>query len=334
MNTNLSTELKEKARELGFVAVGVGPASPLEFAEKALDERCQSGMLAGYGFIGRHSDYFTRPERLLTGAKSVVSVAWSYVGLSDDPIYDHFARFACGRDYHVVIEEKLNELGDWLKDKFDANYRVCVDTSPILDRAAAQRAGIGSYGKNCTIITKHAGSLVVLGEMITDIELEFDEPAPMDACGECSECIKACPAGAIVRPFVVDQTKCISHLTQMKGELPVDLRPLLGHRVYGCDTCQEVCPKNKLSLQGKKRSPSFSLELAALLNISQEDYDDLIATTAAGWIGRSRLRRNVAVVLGNIGDRKAIPALQEALTDSDLLVRMHAAWAINQIMTG
>lgn len=336
----LTTELKKKARALGFDAVGIASAANLELAESAIRERVESGKLKGYGFARRPAEHFTRPSSVLPGARSIVAAALSYF-THDEPDEEaagprgRVARFARGRDYHDVLNERLRELGDWLlREVGGGNYRICVDTGPMIDRAAAREAGIGSYGKNAAIITREAGSWVVLGEIVTDLELPPDEPASLEECGDCSICLHACPSGAIVSPFVIDQTRCISHLTQMRGYIPTELRPLVGDRIYGCDVCQEVCPKNCGAKPGsfpKGGGLAARPELIPLLNISQEEFDRSLGPTAIGWIGRTRFRRNVAVALGNIADPSAVIELTTALSDPDPVVRCHVAWALGRI---
>ncbi len=305
----LTERLKERAHTLGFSAVGVTSA-----------------------------EAFGTSQKCLPGARSIVSVAFPYATLNanaPEGLRGRVARFACGRDYHKEVGDRLRALGEWLSAEVnEANWGTCVDTGPIVDRAAAREAGVGSYGKNATIITPESGSWVVLGELVTDILLDFDEPAPKQTCGSCSKCIEACPSGAIVDPFVVDRRRCVSQLTQMKGSIPRELRPFLGDRIYGCDTCQEVCPKN-VGVAGRVLEDDTGLgatpDLIALLGMNKGDYDRLVKPTTMSWIGRSRLRRNAAVALGNAGDESAIPALSEAMRDPQPLVRSHVAWALGQI---
>jgi epoxyqueuosine reductase len=337
-NPSLSAQLKTVALEMGLDVVGIAPAAHLALAESSIGDRVRSGMLRDYGFAHKPAGRFTHPETLLPGAKSVVVAAVSYLSLNPQSdvlgLRGRVARFARGRDYHSVLEERLRRLGEWISmESGGGACRICVDTGPMIDRAIAQVAGIGSYGKNCSIITPEFGSWVVLGELIIGVELGSDQPAPLEECGDCSICLKSCPAGAIVEPFVIDQTKCISHLTQMKGSIPEELRPLLGDRIYGCDVCQEVCPKN-----ARARTGSFptdgglgsSPDLLPLLNVSQVEFGRLIAPTAIGWIGRTRFRRNVAVALGNAADPAAIPELTKALDDPDPIIRQHVRWAIDR----
>ena len=339
MNGKLAVRLKEKARELGFDKVGVAPAAPLELAERAIRERVRSGRLRDYGFARKPAERFTHPESMLPGAKSVVVVALSY--LAAEPEDEHeglrgcVARFARGRDYHAIVKERLQRLGEWLSGEVGgAGFKICVDSGPIVERAAAREAGIGSYGKNALLITRDAGSWVVLGELVTDAPLEPDDPAQLEDCGGCSICLHACPSGAIPSPFVIDQTRCISHLTQMKDLIPRELRPLVGSRIYGCDVCQEVCPKNigvRLGSLPMDAGPGAHPELVPLLNIGQREFDRLIGPTAIGWIGRTSFRRNIAVAMGNIGDPAAVPELARALDDPDPIIRGHAAWALGRI---
>ncbi len=330
MGSTLTTRLKTRAAELGFSAAGVTSAATLQAAAQSLRERIKSGLLHDYGFLRRPPESFTRPADLLPGALSVVAVAWPY----HSPIYrvevgsflGRVARFACGVDYHNEVESRLTELGKWLTAESGAKWRVCVDTSPLIDRACAREAGIGSYGKNTSIITDEAGSWVALGELVTNAKLDFDAPSPLEDCGECDICIKSCPTRAIVRPFVVDQTRCLSHITQMKGYIPQEFRTIMGDRLYGCDTCQLVCPKN--ADIRTEREESCELDLVSVLRMTVDEFKETIAATAMAWIGLTRLRRNAAIALGNVGDASVLPELIVALTDSEPIVRGHAAWSL------
>lgn len=342
MVDDLKTALKSKARELGFAAVGVAPAVPFEAAERAIRERVDSGRLKDYGFARRPAESFTRPDLLLPGAKSIIVAALPYDASETEKVDDtprgRIARFARGRDYHDRVEGLLHELAELIVERVgNARYRICVDTGPIIDRAAARKAGIGSYGKNASIITREAGSWVVLGEIITDVDIPPDDPAPMEDCGDCTICLRSCPSGAIACPFVIDQTRCISHLTQMKGSIPPELRPLIGDRIYGCDVCQEVCPKNRTAGVQSDRVGDQNAqlhphpELIPLVNISENDFQRVIGPTAMHWVGRTRFLRNVIIALGNTGDASAVPELTRALEDPDPVIREHAQWAIERI---
>jgi epoxyqueuosine reductase len=213
---------------------------------------------------------------------------------------------------------------------------VSVDTGPFFDKALARQAGVGSYGKNTLIYVKGCGSWVVLGEMLTDVSLVPDVPENSDHCGDCEVCIKSCPTGAISAAYKIDVNRCISHLTQLKGYIPYDLRPLIGENVYGCDICQEVCPRNidAAETDAFEFLRTYELQpLSELVNITVEEFRRSIKLTAAGWIKRTRLRRNAAIALGNARDPEAVPALIHALDDPESVIRAHAAWALGRIAT-
>ncbi|MHB0913827.1 MAG: tRNA epoxyqueuosine(34) reductase QueG [Armatimonadota bacterium] len=282
-----SEELKSISLEIGFHAVGIAEASP--------------ELLHG----------------ISAPARSMVCVALSY--LTDSPNPGYFARFSLGRDYHAVLRERLAKLAERLPGE------VYVDTNPMNERALAVRAGLGFRGENGCVYAGEYGSFVVLGELLTEVELEPSAPAE-GGCLRCGACVRACPTGALAAR---DPSRCLSRITQMKGPIPRELREALGCRVYGCDTCQSVCPLNAKARPGNL--PEFAGESPHpldLVNISPADFREKIAPTTAGWIRRTRLRRNAAVALGNVGNPRAIPSLTEALSDPEPLVRAHAAWAL------
>lgn len=333
----LSNTLKARAFEIGFHAVGICPATPVERAKNALVERIGAGLLKGYGFSPETAARYANPQEALPGAKSVVVVALSYLTRGDSG-FAPIARFARGEDYHKVVSDKLRELADWLVERVpEARTLLCVDTGPVLDRPLAHKAGVGSYGKNTLIQVPGRGSWVVLGEILTDVDLAPDKPADFDNCKNCDLCLKSCPTGAIIAPYIIDANRCISHLTQMKGYIPRELRPFVVHTIYGCDICQEVCPQNRdveetdapefLSLCGLRELP----DLVELLKISAREFNRTIKPTAIGWIGRTRLRRNVALVLGNLQNPEVVTVLTKTVADPNAMLRAHAAWALGRI---
>jgi epoxyqueuosine reductase len=343
---SLEQDITSLARVTGFHAVGITSAEPFVESARALRERYDKGLLEGSGYDPEVIRLYTTPTETLITAKSIISVALSY--LSEDADQSEIrnpkseiprglmACFSRGLDYHQVIQERLFALAGDLGSHVEV--RSFADTGPLVDRSAAIRAGIGSRGKNTCVYAGEYGSWVVLGELLTDLEIEPDPPAPLDICGECDECMKACPTGAISAPYTVDARICLSRVTQSKGFIPHSLREKMGARIYGCDTCQSACPLNKDSKPGNVEEfrPSMGLgaspELPPLLNMTPEEFKERVAQTTAGWIRRTRFRRNVAIALGNVGDPVAVPGLVEALADPEPVIRGHAAWALGRIV--
>jgi epoxyqueuosine reductase len=346
---SLTDGIKPLAYEAGFDAVGITSAEPFVEADCTLSERYEKGLLEGSGYEPDIIRLYTSPRESLLTARSIISVASSY--LSDESEESAIrnpqsemprgwvARFARGLDYHAVLQERLSILAGEIRAKLGhhVEIRSYADTGPLVDRSAAIRAGIGSHGKNTCVYVGEHKSWVVLGELLTDVELEPEEPAPLEICGECDVCMKACPTGAICAPYVVDVKICLSQVTQSKGFIPHWLREKLGTRIYGCDTCQSACPLNNDAKPGNiddfrtSKGLGENPELLPLLNISPEEFTVRVGPTTAGWIRRTRFRRNVAIALGNIGDPVAVPGLTEALSDPEPVIRGHAAWALGRI---
>ena len=276
------------------------------------------------------------------GATHALVLAMSYGGREPGgPI----ARYARGDDYHEVLRERVRELHRWLERETGTtiNARPYVDSGPILERDLAQRAGLGWFGKNTMLINPRIGSFFFLASLFVDFALDVDEPFAMDRCGTCTRCLDACPTQAFVGPRDLDATKCISYVTiENRGEILEALRAPMGEMVYGCDVCQEVCPyTHKFSLPLSAGSPfsarsafastdarSLALELLAM---STEEYTSAFRGSAMKRAKSRGLKRNAAVVLGNVGSTADIPSLSTSLSDSEPLVRSHAAWALGRI---
>jgi epoxyqueuosine reductase len=337
----LTQDIKQHARSLGFDLVGIATTDDLIPHDRHLQTWIAAGMHGEMDYMARHSPRAAQPANVARGAQSAVVVALAYHW--DDPPPDDGAlrgrvsAYAWGTDYHRVMEEKLEVLSAFLVARGATIARYYVDTGPLLDRALAQRAGLGWFGKNTMLITKAGyGSYVFIGEILTDLVLEPDPPME-GSCGQCRICLDQCPTGAIVAPFVVDARRCISYLTiELRGWIPRDLRPLMGAWVYGCDVCQDVCPHNTLVRQGRhaefapRRNVPFP-DLIELLHIDELTYQERFRRSAIKRARRQGLRRNAAVALGNLRDSRAVPALAQALDDEDPIVRGHAAWALGQI---
>ena len=337
--------LEACARELGLDLVGVTSAERFRRGERVAQERRRSGLMGQLPwYTEERVRRGTRPEELLPGARSIISVAMSYLPQPMDwdsepgPLQGRVARYAWGRDYHNVFKKRLRRLASMLAERMGRpiRHRVYVDDGPMLDREVAQRAGIGFFGKNTNILTG-IGSWVFLGQIITDLELPPDEPS-RKSCGACTACMPACPTGAIVAPYVIDSNRCIAYLTiENRGPIPLELRAPMGDRVFGCDICQEVCPVNVT--RGEPTSePAFrapqafsALDLTEVLALDEEAFRVRFLGSPIRRATRVGLQRNACVVLGNLGDRSAIPALAQALRGGDPLVRGHAAWALGRL---
>jgi epoxyqueuosine reductase len=300
--------IRQEARALGFDLVGITTADPPPHA-------AQYRQWLADGFHGEMR-YMTRrrdPDQILPGAKSIIVVGMNY---NPGPT-KHIARYAVGPgDYHEVMGEKLRQLAKLV------DGRWYVDTGPILERDHAQRAGLGWIGKHTNLISRQLGNWFFLGEVLTPLELPADEPA-REHCGTCTRCIKACPTGAIVAPYRLDARRCIAYLTiEFKSSIPVELRPLIGDRVFGCDDCLTVCPWNRFA-----KPVIRAREWLPLTEMFSWD----VRGTPLARLGRARLLRNICVVLGNIGDTAVLPVLERACRDAEPLVREHAQWAVERI---
>jgi epoxyqueuosine reductase len=340
---SVSDAIKHRAREIGFDLVGIAPAKRPPHAQFYLDwlKREYHGEMA---YLARPDAMKRRvqPTEALPGARSIIVVALNYAngenGAADDPSRPIVSRYARATDYHTVFEEKLGQLADELKSIAGVvKAKLYVDYGPVLERDHAQRAGLGWIGKNTLLINPNIGSYTFLGEILTDAELEPDAAFEPDHCGTCDRCIWACPTGAIAGPRELDARLCISYLTiELRGPIPIELRPLIGNRVFGCDICQEVCPWNKEvpatnEPRFRARDDVTGPELIDLIGLSEENFQARYADTPIARPKRRGFLRNVAVALGNWGSRAAVPALTYALGDDDPLVRGHAAWALGRI---
>ena len=357
------TELKgtviAHAHSCGFDIVGVTDADEFVVDRAAALERIHEGRMDGLPWYTESRVMRgTSPQELLPGARSVICLGLSYwLDDKDEPTpasessghwgaglgQGRVARYAWVRDYHRVMKRRMREFVRSLETELGSEVaaRWYVDDGPMLDRAAANRAGIGWFGKNTNILTPDFGSWVFLGQVITDIALEPDTPLKK-SCGSCVKCIEDCPTGAIVAPYVVDNTRCISYFTiENRGPIPREFRPLMQDLVFGCDICQDVCPVNRkarpagrpIPPAGKSTSSGSmeALDLIELLKMSEEDFQARFAGTSIMRAKRVGMQRNACVALGNLGDAAAVPALVEALTHSEPLVRGHAAWALGRI---
>jgi epoxyqueuosine reductase len=276
LNTNsLTTFIKREARSLGFDACGVSKAVPLDKEARLLEAWLNQNMHGEMAYMANHFEKRTDPRLLVDGAKSVISFSHNYFNnVAQAENSPKIAMYALGKDYHDVIKAKLETLLQKIKEQVgEVNGRCFVDSAPVLERAWAQRSGIGWQGKNTNLLTKRNGSYYFLAEIILDVELEYDSPVK-DYCGTCTKCIDACPTDAIYEPYKVDGSKCISYFTiELKDEtLPADMKGKFENWMFGCDICQQVCPIN--SQAQKHNEPQFEPS-AELLAMTGEDWDGL-----------------------------------------------------------
>ncbi len=342
----LKSLITAHAVALGFDLVRFTSAAPFPETQRVLEERIDRGLLSGlHWFTKERASVAGDPSNLMPTVQTIVSLSISY--LSDEPVEPstpgaprgRVARYAWGLDYHEVFKDKMWALHARTQELLgrEIEARALVDTARIVDRAVAQRAGLGWYGKNTNLLNRERGSWLLLGELLLDIKLPPDEPVRTN-CGSCTRCMPACPTGALIAPGVLDNNRCISYLTiELHGPVPREMRPLIGEWIFGCDICQEVCPVNRKAIPGNH--PEFapaagigsSPLLIALLDITEEEFRERFRHSPVKRAKREGLLRNVAVALGNIGDPGSVPALVRALNSELLLVRGHAAWALGRI---
>ena len=331
----LTGAVKDRARELGFDRVAVGPATaPTHGA--AFEAWLDAGHAGSMSYLARGRADRLDPARLLPGVRSVVAVALSYKPAGDDPSWRGVAAYARGRDYHDVLRERLTTLATFLTDHLDADARtrVAVDTSAVLERDLAARAGLGWIGKNTNLLAPELGSLFFIGIVLTTAALAFDEALP-DRCGTCTACLDACPTRAFVSPYVLDARRCISYLTiEHRGDIDEPLRDGIGEWLFGCDVCQDVCPWNAKATTSRGASfvPASPLEPEeSLLTLTADGFRARFRGSPVTRAKRAGLLRNAALVLGNRREASAVPALTRALDDDDPTVRTAAAWALARI---
>jgi epoxyqueuosine reductase len=334
-----SIDLKHCARALGFDLVGVAPIATfpeIEFYPRWL-ERGYAGEMR---YLERQKTARMGPQSLLPDARSVIVCAVNYNTAKPLTSYDRMrawiSRYAWGEDYHEILKNKLERLARWIQDQSPTRTRTYVDTGPLLERVFAKYAGIGWFGKNTCIINEKTGSWLFLGCIITDADFGYDAPVP-DRCGTCTRCIDACPTGAILEPYVLDSRKCISYTTiELRGEIAEDARKGIGHHLFGCDICQDVCPWNRRAPQSsdpafQSKQDLFWPELERLLDLNDDGWRSLIRGTAMKRAKVKGLIRNLMVVSGNSGAKHLLPTLRKYLAHADEHVRSHAEWAIKTL---
>lgn len=340
----LAAAIKQWGRELGFQQVGIADTE-LGAHEQRLLNWLGDGYHGEMAYMARHGTKRSRPAELLEGTLRVISARMDYLpphgaepwSVLGDPDLGYVSRYALGRDYHKVLRRRLQRLCERITAAVSAaRYRVFVDSAPVLEKALAEKAGLGWIGKHSNVLSRTAGSWFFLGEIYTDLPLPVDEPGH-NHCGTCSACIEVCPTQAIVAPYRVDARRCISYLTiELRGAIPEPLRPLIGNRIYGCDDCQLVCPWNRFARPTAEAdfAPRHGLDNGALITLfawSEAEFARRTEGSAIRRIGYPAWLRNIAVALGNgPATEQARRALLARTSHPSALVREHVAWALQQ----
>jgi len=347
--SGLKAWLVAYAREIGFDACRVANCGPPPHAAE-FRGWLRDGSAGEMSYMERGEEKRCDPQKVLPGARSIVVLALNYwqgnqgrdIALRRPrtaqravPTTGRIARYAWGDDYHDLSAAKLKKIDEFLSH-FGGVQKVYVDTGPILERDHAAQAGVGWHGKSTMLIDPALGTWFFLAEVLTTLELPADTPQP-DRCGKCERCITACPTGAITAPHRVDARRCISYLTiEHKSAIPLELRSLIGNRIFGCDDCLDACPWNRFAKVSREsafsaRQATVGMALRDYLHLSEKEFYALFRNSPIKRIKRRGLLRNVCVALGNVGDLTDLPALEQAAADPEPLIAEHAGWAIERI---
>ncbi len=345
--TSLALKIKQWGQELGFQQVGIGDTE-LPEAEMHLQNWLAHGFHGEMDYMQRHGLKRSKPALLHPGTLRIISVRMDYQTESAmsmnqtlaDPASAYISRYALGRDYHKLMRNRLQKLADnihaEIAPQLPGSMRAFVDSAPVLEKALAEKAGLGWIGKHSNLINRKAGSWFFLGELFTNLPLPIDKLATAH-CGECRACLDICPTQAIIAPYQVDARRCVSYLTiELHGSIPENLRPLIGNRIYGCDDCQIICPWNRFAKLSNEQdfNPRHRLNTLELLEVFAWSEAEFLAKTegsAIRRIGHQRWLRNIAVALGNApASAHIIDALKHRLDHDSDIVREHVQWALAQ----
>ena len=347
---SIDQEIRRKARELGFDAVGVAAPDALGTAAgEALARFIRLGLHGGMGWLADTAERRADPRVLWPPVRSVVMVAMNY-GPTGDPSAAPMGTgrgvisvYARNRDYHDVLKKRLKALGRWIEATYGAQSRAFVDTAPVMEKPLARSAGLGWQGKHTNLVSRQFGSWLFLGALFTTLALAAD-PAEGDHCGSCRACLDACPTGALPAPYRIDARRCVSYLTiEHKGHIPRELRPAIGNRIYGCDDCLAACPWNKFAKAAREaafhaREVLTETPLVALARLDDAAFRALFSGSPIKRLKRDRFVRNVLIALGNAADEdagtEARPVVEELLDDPSPLVRAMAVWALGRLAGG
>jgi epoxyqueuosine reductase len=340
--TLTAAQIKERAHALGFELAGIAPAADADgFAH--LQDWLAQGFAGEMEYMTRHADARRHPDSILPTVRSVLMVGINYkqetgARSQGTGVSGRVSSYACGQDYHDVLRGKLKTLLGWIQEQAPGvRGRAVIDTAPLLERDFARRAGLGWFGKNTMLLHKQLGSYFFLAALLLDLDMPADAPFQADHCGTCTRCLDACPTAAFAGPYQLDARRCISYLTiELRGSIDEDLRPVMGDWLFGCDVCQEVCPWNRKAPLGTEaalmpNATGAQVDPLEILALSEDEFRARFRHTPLWRPGRAGILRNAAIVLGNIGDARALPALRRAAEDTEPTVREAAEWAIAQI---
>ncbi len=346
-NLELSQKIKQWGIELGFQQIGITDTN-LSTAEKHLKKWVDKGFHGEMDYMHKHGLKRSRPDLLHSGTVSIISARMDYLPQTsekinqalENPISAFISRYALGRDYHKILRNRLQKLATKIESVVGPfGYRAFVDSAPVLEKAIAEKAGLGWIGKHSNLINRKTGSWFFLGEIYTDLPLLSDQQASSH-CGECTACLDICPTQAIVAPYQVDARRCISYLTiELHGSIPIEFRPLIGNRIYGCDDCQLICPWNRFAKLSPEKdfNPRHNLDnsqMADLFLWTEDEFMKKMEGSAIRRIGHNRWLRNIAVSLGNTKKSEySIEALLKRQYHSSEVVREHVQWALRNIST-
>lgn len=343
---SLVGDIRAWAHDLGFDQIGITDTC-LADHEAHLLNWLQAGMHGEMEYMQKHGSKRTQPTQLLPGTLRIISVRMNYLPprardpheVLDNADIAYVSRYALGRDYHKVMRKRLQKLAQRIEGKVgEFGYRAFVDSAPVLEKALAEKAGLGWIGKHTNLLSEQAGSWFFLGELFTNLPLPINE-RKHNHCGSCQACIDICPTQAIIAPYKLDARKCISYLTiESKSAIPIEFRKAMGNRIYGCDDCQLVCPWNKFSKTAPladfdERHGLDAPNLVELFLWTEKDFLHFTEGSAIRRISYEQWLRNVAVALGNAStNSEVIDALQQRVNDTSALVREHVEWALAQHM--
>jgi len=342
-DVGIQDDIRLKAYELGFDAVGFAPVTLEDDVQAGFAAFLNAGLHGEMDWLEAKVARRLEPRALWPEVRSVIAVAMSYkpeegaLDSLDTPGIGHVSVYARGRDYHDVIKKRLKALGRWICESFPGDVKVFVDTAPVMEKPLGMRAGLGWQGKHTNLVSRDHGSWLFLGEVFTTLDLP-ESAGERDHCGNCRNCLDACPTGAFPAPYRIDARRCISYLTiEHKGPIPRELRPAIGNRIYGCDDCLAACPWNKFAhvapvAEMRARPELLAPALAELAELDDAAFRALFSKSAVKRVGRDRFVRNVMIALGNAGGAAAREVLFVRLEDESALVRGAAVWALSRVV--